>query len=67
MAMSLFVRFFLCRLKRVLLAAGAYRVGYSDSLSRLPWSWVGGRLLPLYSHQMNRVNSPNGSAMMTAP
>ena len=33
----------------------------------LAWSWVGGRLAPLYIHQMNRVNSRNGSAMMTAP
>jgi len=37
------------------------------SLSRLAWSWVGGRLAPFYIHQMNRVNSRNGSAMMTAP
>ena len=35
--------------------------------SRLTWSWVGGRLAPFYIHQMNRVNSRNGSAMMTAP
>jgi len=27
---------------------------------------VGGRLAPFYIHQMNRVNSRNGSAMMTA-
>ena len=39
----------------------------ADSLSRLAWSWVGGRLAPFYIHQMNRVNSRNGSAMMTAP
>jgi len=26
-------------------------------LSRLAWSWVGGRLAPFYIHQMNRVNS----------
>jgi len=37
------------------------------SLSHLAWSWVGGRLAPFYIHQMNRVNSRNGSAMMTAP
>ena len=37
------------------------------SLSRLAWSWVGVRLAPFYVHQMNRVNSHNGSAMMTAP
>ena len=36
-------------------------------ISRLAWSWVGGRLAPFYIHQMNRVNSRNGSAMMTAP
>jgi len=36
-------------------------------LSRLPWSWVGGRLAPFYIYQMNRVNSRNGSAMITAP
>jgi len=34
------------------------------SLSRLVWSWVGGRLAPFYIHQMNRMNSRNGSAMM---
>jgi len=34
---------------------------------RLAWSWVGGRLAPFYIHQMNRVNSRNGFAMMTAP
>jgi len=39
----------------------------THSLSRLAWSWVGGRLEPFYNHQMNRVNSRNGSAMMTAP
>ena len=39
----------------------------THSLSRLAWSWVGGRLTPFYIHQMNRVNSRNGSAMMTAP
>jgi len=42
-----------------------YRRTYS--LNRLAWSWVGGRLAPFYIHQMNRVNSRNGSAMMTAP
>jgi len=35
--------------------------------SRLPWSWVSGHLVPFYIHQMNRVNSCGGSAMMTAP
>ena len=39
----------------------------THSLSRLDWSWVGGRLAPFYIHQVNRVNSRNGSAMMTAP
>jgi len=39
----------------------------THSLSRLAWSWVGGRLVPFYNHQMNRVNSRNGSAMTTAP
>jgi len=39
----------------------------TDGLSRLAWCWVGGRLAPFYIHQMNRVNSRNGSAMMTAP
>ena len=29
----------------------------THSLSRLAWSWVGGRLAPFYIHQMNRVNS----------
>ena len=38
----------------------------THSLSRLAWSWVGGRLAPFYIHQMNRVNSRNGSAMVTA-
>jgi len=38
----------------------------THSLSRLAWSWVGGRLAPLYIHQMNWVDSRNGSAMMTA-
>ena len=37
----------------------------TDGLSRLAWCWVGGRLAPFYIHQMNRVNSRNGSAMMT--
>ena len=35
--------------------------------SRLAWSWVGGRFAPFYIHQMNRVNSRNGCAVMTAP
>jgi len=39
----------------------------THSLSRLAWSWVDGRLVPFYINQMNRVNSRNGSAMMTAP
>ena len=39
----------------------------THSLSRLAWSWVSGRLVPFYIQQMNRVNSRNGSAMMTAP
>ena len=43
----------------------AYR--RTHRLSRLAWSWVGGRLALFYIHQMNRVNSRNGSAMMTAP
>ena len=34
----------------------------THSLSRLALSWVGGRLAPFYIHQMNRVNSRNGSA-----
>jgi len=38
---------------------------WTHSLSRLAWSWVGGRLAPFYIHQINRVNSGNGSAMMT--
>jgi len=40
----------------------------THSLSRLAWSWVGGRLAPFYIHQMNRVklNSRDSSAMMTA-
>jgi len=29
--------------------------------------WVGGCLAPFYVHQMHRVNSCNGSAMMRAP
>ena len=37
----------------------------NHSLSRLAWSWVGGRLAPFCIHQMNRVNSRNGSAVMT--
>ena len=36
----------------------------THSLSRLAWSCVGGRLAPFYIHQMNRVNSRNGCAMM---
>jgi len=39
----------------------------THSLSHLACSWVGGRLAPFYIHQMNRVNSRNGPAMMTAP
>ena len=39
----------------------------THSLSRLAWSWVGGRLATCYIHQMNRVNFRNGSAMITAP
>ena len=35
----------------------------THSLSRLVWSWVGGRLAPFYIHQMNWVNSRNGSAV----
>jgi len=38
----------------------------THTLSRLAWSWVGGRLAPFYIHQINRVNSRNDSAMMTA-
>ena len=44
-----------------------YRMNHTHSLSRLAWSWVGGRLAPFYIQQMNRVNSRNGSAMMKAP
>ena len=29
----------------------------THSLSRMAWSWVGGRLAPFYIHQLNRVNS----------
>ena len=29
----------------------------THSLSRLVWSWDGGRLAPFYIHQMNRVKS----------
>ena len=39
----------------------------THNLSRLAWSWVGGHLATFYIHQTNRVNSRNGSAMMTAP
>ena len=39
----------------------------THSLSYLTWSWVGGRLAPFFIKQMNRVNSRNGSAVMTAP
>ena len=39
----------------------------THSLSRLAWSLVSGHLAPFYIHQMNWVNSCNGSAMMTAP
>ena len=28
----------------------------THSLSRLAWSWVGSRLAPFYSHQMNTIN-----------
>jgi len=35
----------------------------THSLSRLAWSWVGGRLAPFYIHQMNQVNSRNGCAI----
>jgi len=38
----------------------------THNLSRLVWSWVGGRFAPFYIYQMNRVLA-NGSAMMTAP
>ena len=44
-----------------------YRRTRTHSLSRLAWSWVGGRLVPFYIYQVNRVNSRNGTAMMTAP
>ena len=40
---------------------------WTHSPSRLAWSWIGGRLAPFFIHQMNRVNSRNGSAVMTAP
>jgi len=33
----------------------------THSLSRVAWSWVGGRLAPFYIHQMNGMNSRNGS------
>ena len=36
----------------------------THSLSRLAWSWVGGGVAPFYIHQINWVNSRNGSAMM---
>jgi len=39
----------------------------THNLSCPTWPWVGGRLAPFYFHQMNRVNSRNGSAVMTAP
>jgi len=42
-------------------------VQFIEMSSCLAWSWVGGRLAPFYIHQMNRVNSYSGSAMMTAP
>ena len=35
----------------------------THSLSRLALSLVGGRLTPFYVHQMNRVNSRNGSVL----
>jgi len=38
----------------------------THSLSRLAWSWVSGSLAPFYIHQMNWVNSCNGSALITA-
>ena len=31
----------------------------THNLSRLAWSWVGGRLAPFYIHEMNRMNSRN--------
>jgi len=40
-------------------SSGLYR--RTHSLSRLAWSWVGGRLAPFYIHQMIRVNSRGGS------
>jgi len=40
---------------------------WTHSLSRLARSWLGGRLAAFYIHQMNQVNSRNGSAMMKAP
>jgi len=46
--------------------SGSHIQAESQPISRLAWSWVGGRLAPFYMHQMNRVNSRNGSAM-TAP
>ena len=33
---------------------------WTHSLSCLAWSWVGGRLVLFYTHQINRVNSRNG-------
>jgi len=39
----------------------------THSLSHLAWSWVSSHLAPFYIHQMNRLNSCNGSAMTTAP
>ena len=38
---------------------------WTHSLSCLAWSWVGDCLAPFYIHQINRVNSRNGSATMT--
>jgi len=35
--------------------------GRTHSLRRLAWSWVGGHLTLFCIHQMNRVNSRNGS------
>jgi len=35
----------------------------THSLSRLAWSWVGGRLAPFYIHQMNRVNCNDDSTI----
>jgi len=37
---------------------------WTHSLNRLARSWVGGRLAPFYTHQMNRLNSRSGSAMI---